>query len=106
MELTPSELQQIRLLLEHPLIQDFSPAQAKAQKKDIDDQSQELFAISDDSWSNFEVHTPGIEKSIRWANVAIDAERYPEIGVFKKLADIEAQLFELDRHPTAVAVAD
>ena len=105
-ELTPSELQQIRLLLEHPLIQDFSPAQAKAQKKDIDDQSQELFAISDDSWSNFEVHTPGIEKSIRWANVAIDAERYPEIGVFKKLADIEAQLFELDRHPTAVAVAD
>lgn len=105
-ELTPSEVQQMRLLLEHPLVQDFSPGQAKAQKKAIDDQSQELFAISDDSWSNFEVHTPGNEKSIRWANVAIDAERYPEIGVFRKLADIEAQLLKLDQHPTAVAVAD
>jgi hypothetical protein len=105
-ELTPSEVQQIRLLLEHPLVQGFNPGQAKAQKKGIDDQSQELFAISDDSWSNFEVHTPGNEKSIRWANVAIDAERYPEIGVFKKLADIEAQLLQLDQHPTAVAVAD
>ena len=105
-ELTPSEVQQIRLLLEHPLVQEFNPGQAKAQKKDIDDQSQELFAISDNSWSNFEVHTPGNEKSIRWANVAVDAERYPEIGVFRKLADIEAQLLQLDQHPTAVAVAD
>ena len=105
-ELTPSEVQQIRLLLEHPLVQEFNPGQAKAKKKDIDSQSRELFAISDDSWSNFEVHTPGNEKSIRWANVAVDAERYPGIGVFRKLADIEAQLLQLDQHPTAVAVAD
>lgn len=105
-ELTPAEVQQIRLLLEHPLVQGFNPGQAKVKKKDIDAQSLELFAISDDSWSNFEVHTPGNEKSIRWANVSIDAERYKEIGVFRKLADIEAQLLQLDQHPTAVAVAD
>lgn len=105
-ELTPSEVQQIRLLLEHPLVQGFDPGQAKSQKKAVDDQSPELFAISDDSWSSFEVHTPGNEKSIRWANVAIDAERYPEIGVFRKLAEIEAQLLQLDQHPTAAAVAD
>jgi hypothetical protein len=105
-ELSVSEVQQIRLLTEHPLVQGFNPGQAKSQKKDIDAQSQELFAISDDSWSNFEVHTPGNEKSIRWANVSIDAGRYPDIGVFRKLADIEAQLMQLDQHPTAVAVAD
>jgi hypothetical protein len=105
-ELSPSEVQKLRLLLQHPLVQGFNPAQAKVSKKDIDDQSQELFAVSDDSWSNFDVHTPGSEKSIRWANVSIDARRYPDIGVFRKLADIEAQLMQLDQHPTAVAVVD
>lgn len=105
-ELSPSEVQKIRLLLEHPLVQGFNPGSEKAKKKDLDAQSQEMFAISDDSWSNFEVHTPGNEKSIRWANVSIDARRYPGIGVFRKLADIEAQLMQLDQHPTAVAVVD
>ena len=105
-ELSPSEVQKLRLLLEHPLVQGFNPGQAKVSKKDIDDQSQELFEVSDDSWSNFGVHTPGNEKSIRWANVSIDARRYPGIGVFRKLADIEAQLMQLDQHPTAIAVVD
>lgn len=105
-ELTPSEVQQIRLLTEHPLVQEFNPGQANSQKADIDAQSQELFAISDDSWSNFEVHTPGHQKSIRWANVSIDAERYPQIGIFRKLAEIEAALLQLDQHPTATPVAD
>ena len=105
-QLTASEVQEIRLLLEHPLVQNFDPGQARANKKAIDAQSQELFAISDDSYSNFEVHTPGAEKSIRWANLSIDTKRYPEIGVFKKLAEIEAELRQLDQHPTAVAVAD
>lgn len=105
-ELSPSEVQQIRLMLEHPLVQGFNPGQAKAQKQDIDAQSQELFEISDDSWSNFEVHTSRASKSIRWANLSIDAERYPEIGVFRKLAEIEEELRHLDQHPTAKAVVD
>ena len=105
-QLTPSEVQQLRLLLQHPLVQGFNPGQAKQQKKAIDDQSQELFAISDDSWSSFEIHTSGAAKSIRWANLSIDSQRYPEIGVFKKLAEIEAELLQLDQHPTAVAVVD
>lgn len=105
-QLTASEVQQLRLLLEHPMVQGFNPGQAKTQKKTIDDQSQELFAISDDSYSNFEIHTPGTEKSIRWANLSIDTRRYPEIGVFRKLAEIEAELRQLDQHPTASAVVD
>jgi hypothetical protein len=105
-ELTPSEVQRIRLLTEHPLVQGFSPGQARAQKADIDAQSQELFSISDDSYSNFEIHTPGARKSIRWANLSIDADRYPDIGVFRKLAEIEAELLQLDQHPTATAVVD
>lgn len=105
-ELSPSEVQQLRLLLEHPLVQGFNPGQAKAQKQDIDAQSDELFAISDDSWSNFEVNTSHTQKSIRWANVSIEADRYPEIGVFRKLADIQAELLQLDQHPTASLVVD
>ena len=105
-ELSPSEVQQIRLLLEHPLVQGFNPGQARSQKRDIDAQSNELFEISDDSWSNFEFDTSGVKKSIRWANLPIDAERYPEIGVFRKLAEIEAELLQLDQHPTATAVVD
>ena len=105
-ELSPSEVQKLRLLLEHPLVQGFNPGQSKAKKKDIDDQSQELFAISDDSWSNFEVHTPGARKSIRWANLSVDAGRYPEICVFRKLAEVEAELLQLDQHPTAKAVVE
>ena len=105
-QLAASEVQEIRLLLEHPLVQKFDPGHTRANKKAIDAQSQALFAISDDSYSNFEVHTPGAEKSIRWANLSIDTRRYPEIGVFRKLAEIEARLRQLDQHPTAVAVAD
>lgn len=105
-ELSPSEVQQIRLLTEDPLVRGFDPAQAKAEKRAVDAQSAELFAISDDSWSNFEIHTPGAKKSIRWANLSIDADRYPTIGVFRKLADIEADLLQLDQHPTATAVVD
>jgi len=104
--LTPSEVQQIRLLMEHPLVQGFDPGQARKQKKTIDSQSQELFAISDDSYSNFEIHAPGARKSIRWANLSIDTRRYPEIGVFRKLADIEAELLNLDKHPNASALVD
>ena len=105
-ELSKSEVQQIRLLLEHPLVQGFNPGQARAQKQDIDAQSGELFEISDDSWSNFDVHTSGAKKSIRWANVSIDDRRYPEIGVFRKLAEIEAELLQLDEHPTARVVVE
>ena len=105
-ELSPSEVQEIRLLTEHPLVQGFNAKAAKAEKKAIDAQSGELFAISDDSWSNFEFHAPGAAKSIRWANLAVDADRYPEIGVFRKLAEIEADLLQLDQHPTATPVVD
>jgi hypothetical protein len=70
------------------------------------EQSQELFSISDDSYSNFEIHTPGARKSVRWANLSIDADRYPEIGVFLKLAEIEAELLQLDQHPTATMVVE
>lgn len=105
-ELSMSEVQQLRLLLEHPLVQGFSPGQTMAQKKNIDEQSNELFEVSDDSWSNFEIHTVNdATKSIRWANVSVDAKRYPEIGVFQKLAKIEAELLQLDRHPTAEPVS-
>ena len=105
-ELSASEIQQIRLLLEHPLVQGFNPKSARAQKQEIDTSSQELFEISDDSWSNFELQSPDGPKNIRWANLPIDAERYPEIGVFRKLADIQARLMQLDQHPTAQAVVD
>ena len=105
-ELSPSEMQRIRLLTEHPLVQNFIPGQARSQKAEIDAQSQELFSISDDSYSNFEFHAPGARKSIRWANLSIDADRYPEIGVFRKLAEIEAELLERDQHPTARVVVN
>ena len=105
-ELSPSEVQRIRLLREHPRVQGFNPGQAKSQKQDIDAQSNALFEISDDSWSNFELYSPGAKKSIRWANLSVDAKRYPEIGVFRKLAEIEAELRQLDQHPTAKAVID
>ena len=106
-ELSKSEVQQIRLLLEHPLVQGFNPGQVKAQKKNIDAQSNELFEVSDDSWSNFEILTSDdATKSIRWANVSVDARRYPEIGVFRKLAEIEADLLQMDQHPTAKPVVD
>jgi len=105
-ELSPSEVQQLRLLTEHPLVQGFNPGQARAKKLDIDAQSQDLFAISDDSHSNFEFHLPGAKKQIRWANLSVDADRYPEIGVFRKLADIEAELRQLDQHPTARAAVE
>jgi hypothetical protein len=104
-QLSPSEVQAIRLLLEHPLVQDFDPGQVGAQKRHIDEQSEELFAISDDSYSNFDIGIPGAEKSVRWANLEVDAGRYPEIGVFAKLADIEAELLQLAEHPSSEAVA-
>jgi hypothetical protein len=87
------------------LVQGFNPASLKAQKHDIDAQSDELFAISDDSWSLFEINIPGAEKQIRWANLFSDADRYPGLGIFRKLADIEADLWELDQHPTARLVS-
>ena len=65
-----------------------------------------MFEISDDSWSNFEFHTSRESKSIRWENLSIDSERYTEIGVFRKLAEIEEKLLHLDQHPTAEAVVD
>ncbi len=105
-ELSPSEVQQLRLLVEHPLVQGFNRDEAKSQKRAIDAASQEMFEISDDSYSNFEFHTAGESKSIRWANLSIDADRYPEIGVFRKLTEIEAELLTLDQHPTATAVVD
>jgi hypothetical protein len=105
-ELSPDEVQRIRLLAEHPLIQGFSPGQARAQKEEIDAQSGELFAISDDSHSIFEINTPGGGKSIRWANLSVDADRYPGIGVFRKLAEIEAELLQLVQHPTATEVVE
>jgi len=105
-ELSASEVQQLRLQLENPLVQDFNPGQAKAEKNDIDALSNEMFVISDDSWSNFEVHALQAPKSIRWANLSIEAARYPEIGVFQKLAEIEAQLMQLDQHPTASLAVD
>jgi len=105
-QLAPSEVQQLRLALEHPLVQGFNPAAVKAEKTAIDAQSDELFAISDDTWSNFEIDLNGAKKSIRWANLPIEADRYPEIGVFKRLADIQAELLHLDEHPTAERLAD
>ena len=105
-ELSPAEVQEMRLLLEHPLVQGFDPGQEKSRKKGIDSQSDELFSVSDDSYSSFEINASGNGKHIRWANLAIDADRYPEIGVFRKLADIEAELLQLDQHPTARLVVD
>jgi len=105
-QLSPSEVQQLRLALEHPLVQGFNPAVVKAEKQAIDAQSDELFAISDDTWSNFEIDLNGEKKSIRWANLPIEANRYPEIGVFRKLADIQAEMLHLDEHPTAERLAD
>jgi hypothetical protein len=105
-QLSPSEVQAIRLLLEHPLVQDFDPGQVGADKRHIDEQSEELFSISDDSYSNFDIGIPGAEKSVRLANLEVDADRYPEIGVFRKLADIEAELLQLAEHPTVELVAE
>jgi len=87
-------------------VQGFNPASARAQTRAIDAQSDELFAVSDDSHANFEINVKGEQKHIRWANLPIDADRYPEIGVFRKLADIESELLQLNQHPTAVPVVD
>jgi hypothetical protein len=103
-QLSPAELQALRLLLEHPLVLGFDPGRAAAEKRRLDARSPELFAISDDSWSHFDIQAPAGPRSIRWPNLAIDADRYPDIGVFRKLADIEEELRQLDQHPTATAV--
>lgn len=105
-QLSPSEVQQLRLALEHPLVQGFNPAAVKQQKKALDAQSDMLFAVSDDSWANFEIDLGGESKRIRWANLPIEADRYPEIGVFRKLAAIQAELLQLDRHATAQRLVD
>jgi hypothetical protein len=105
-QLSPSEVKQLRLALEHPLVQGFNPAAVRAQKRAIDAQSDELFAISDDTWSDFEIELNGARKRIRWANLPIEASRYPDIGVFRRLADIEAELLQLDEHPMAERLAD
>jgi len=105
-QLSPSEVQQLRLALEHPLVQGFDPAAAKAEKQAVDAQTDELFAISDDTWSDFEIDLNGAKKSIRWANLPVEANRYPDIGVFRKLADIQAELLHLDEHPSAQRLAD
>ena len=111
-QLRPNEVQQIRLLLEHPLVWKFDREKLIAEKKRIDAQSTELFAISDNTYSEFEINLPVQPKNnasnksqkIRWANVRIDAERYPGMGIFRKLADIQDSLRELDQHPTAQRV--
>lgn len=105
-QLSPPEVKQLRLALEHPLVQGFNPAAVKAQKKTLDEQTGELFAVSDDSWANFEIKRGNTKQRIRWANLPIEARRYPEIGVFKRLAELQADLLQLDQHPTAQAVAD
>ena len=46
----------------------------------------------------------GVHSTPRWANLSVDADRYPEIGILRKLADFEAELLELDEHPTATVV--
>jgi len=106
-QLSHAEVQQIRLLLEHPLIQGFDHNKVKAEKKNIDAQSSELFAISDNSYAEFEINVQGqstAKQHIRWANLRIDAERYPGIGILRKLYEIEASLLELDQHLTAERV--
>ncbi len=103
-QLSPSEIQQLRLVLEHPLVQSFDEGQVNVQKKNIDAQSAELFVVSDNSYAEFEIDIQDQDadgKHIRWTNLHIDAERYPQIGVLRKLADIEASLLQLDEHPTA-----
>ena len=52
-QLSPYEVQQIRLLLEHPLVQKFDHEKVKAEKKQIDDQSSEVFEISDTYFLRF-----------------------------------------------------
>jgi hypothetical protein len=106
-QLSPAEVQQIRLLLEHPLVQDFDHGLIERQKKNFDDQATELFAISDNTYAEFEINASGqaaAGQRIRWANLRQDAERYPQIGVLRKLAEIEAGLLRLDEHPSAQRV--
>lgn len=104
--LRPDEVQMIRLLLEHPLVQDFNVAAVRAHIESIEAQSQELFHISDDSHSEFSIDTNGNSKNIHWTNLEVDANRFPGIGVLKKLAEIEATLQNLGQHPTAQRVDD
>ena len=105
-QLSPSEVKQLRLALEHPLVQGFNPAVVRSRKLAIDAQSDEAFVISDDSWANFDIRLGSEKKRIRWANLPIEARRYPDIGVFQRLAELQADLLQLDQHPTARAVVD
>jgi hypothetical protein len=111
-QLSPEEVQEIRLLLQHPLVQNFDPEKVQAEKKRKDAESSEVFAISDNTYSDFVINLQDTSastatkktKHIRWANLNSDAKRYPEIGIFRKLADIQDSLLELDQHPTAQRV--
>lgn len=105
-QLSPSEVQQVRLLLEHPLVQSFDAGDTRSAKQQLDAQSDELFDISDDSWSDFDIQLGGAQKHIRWANVGLDAKRYPQIGVIRKLAEIESMLQDLDQHPSAESISN
>lgn len=103
-QLSPSEVQQIRLALEHPLVQGFDRAQVREEKRAIDASSDDLFEISDNRHSEFKFSGQGrasANQRIRWNNLQLDVDRYPEIGILRRLADIETSLLELDQHPTA-----
>ena len=100
-QLTPSEVQKIRLLMEHPLVTGFDPAEIKKQKAAVDEQSDEVFYISDDSISDFDFRPGKKNQRLRLVNLEADARRYPGIGIFRKLAEFQAELHQLHLHPTA-----
>lgn len=104
-QLSPAEVQQIRLALEHPLVQGFDHGQVSKEKRVIDTSSAELFEISDSRHSEFKFSgQASANQSIRWDNLQLDVDRYPEIGILRRLADIETNLLELDQHPSAQRV--
>ena len=100
-QLTPSEVQKIRLLMGHPLVTGFDPEEIKKLKTAIEEQSDEIFFISDDSISSFDFRPGKTSQRIRLVNLDADARRYPQIGIFRKLADFQAELHQLHQHPTA-----
>ena len=108
-QLSADEILDILRLLVDPLVLNFDREQVEAEKEEIDAESPVVYAISDNSYSEFEISLRingssvlvTSDQLIRWANLNLDKDRYPEIEVLGILAEIEAILMSLADHPAA-----
>ena len=108
-QLSPSELQRLKRLLDSPSVQGFDANDVASQKNARAFQST-LTATSDASYSTFEIVLPESSaargsaadnrKQISWPQLQLDAVANPAVFVLQELAEIETFLNALTEHPS------